>query len=166
MHLMDIRVLSVRLHRTYCRLRPAAVFYFNMPVRAAMLRLSIDACNVLPRAVGLSYRQHDAQPSASSATRTDAHRSTQSRNSLSHSQEAERLSPRISFSRKADAVVVDQQTQTAVLTFHPQAEIFCLRMLGYVVQRILHRTVNRDFNLVVHFTQRFRQIYLRLHARM
>src|SRR5438874_5470184 len=156
MHLMDIRVLSVRLHRTQRRLRPSAMFYFYMPVGAATLRLSMDTCNVLTSAVGLGYRQHDAEASASSATRTNAHGATQGCDALSHSQEAERLSPRISFSRKTNTVVVDQQTQTAVLALHPQAEVFCLRMFSYVVQGFLHRTINRDFNLVVHFPQRLR----------
>src|SRR5438105_3105090 len=166
MHLMDIRVLTVRLHRTQRGLRPAALFYFHMPVGAATLRLSMDTCNVLTRSVGLGYRQHDAQASTSSATRTDTHGAAQSCDALSHSQEAERLSPRISFSRKSNAVVVHQQTQTAVLAFHPQAEVLCLRMFSYVVQGFLHRTINRDFNLVIHFPQCFWQVDLRFHASM
>src|SRR5256885_14468151 len=112
MHLMDIRVLSVRLHGTQCWLRPAAVFYFYVPMCAAALRLSMDTCNVLPRAVGLSYRQHNAQACTSPAARADTHGTAQSRNALSHSQEAKRLSSRIRFPRKSDAVVVDHQTQT------------------------------------------------------
>src|SRR5207253_3297841 len=163
---MDIRVLSVRLHRTQRRLRPAAMFYFYMPARATTLCLSMNACNVLTRAGALGDRQHDSQACASSATRPDTHCPAQSRNALSHSQQAERLSSRIPFSRKSDAVIVDQQTQRTVLTFYPQTEIFCLGMFSNVVQRFLYRTVNRDFNLVIHFAKRFRQIYLRLHARM
>src|SRR2546421_2534539 len=153
MHLMDIRVLSVRLHRTQRRLRPAAMFYFYMPARATTLCLSMNACNVLTRAGALGDRQHDSQACASSATRTDTHCPAQSRNALSHSQQAERLSSRIPFSRKSDAIVVDQQTQAAVLTFHSQAKVFCLGMFGYVVQRFLHRPVNCDLNLAVHFAQ-------------
>src|SRR2546422_2449932 len=148
---MGMGVLSVRLHlhgelpvQSCNRILPSTVPRHG---RAVLELASLHWGRQLSVCRCMRHGQRHGKACAACLARMNAQHSTESHNPFSHSQEPEGPSPAVSLSRKANTVIFHPQVQHSVPDFELHAEVLRLGVFGYVMQRLLDGTVNRDFDL-------------------
>src|SRR5207244_1013365 len=109
-------------------------------------------------------RQHYCDSGSGSFARANAHGAAECRDSFPHSQKPKASAARSSFAGEPNPVILNTQYSRTVIDFKANYEILCPRMLRHIVQRLLHRTVQRNLNFMVQFTKSHRQNQSRSHT--
>src|SRR5947208_172978 len=156
MHLMDIMSIC----RTEISLRFQCSFVFRRESARACQKIRARS---MPGAAR-GQRQHYCDSGSGSFARANAHGAAECRDSFPHSQKPKASAARSSLAGEPNPVILNTQYSRTVIDFKANYEILCPRMLRHIVQRLLHRTVQRNLNFMVQFTKSHRQNQSRSHT--